>query len=546
MKLTFLHLSDLHFENSKWKDGKLVFDALIKDLEQLRREEGLKPDIILFSGDLVNAGAENADLDALNQKIVIPLLSTTDLPKDKLIVCPGNHDIDREIVRKQPIVQTGLLQTLKDRASCNDFFDSQPRDHAPNFHFARMEAFSRYSARFGEANRINHTAFFESFVIPFEKTKIGIVALNTAWLSTGEPDDRDRGTLIIPERAIDEAIADLSDCSFKVAIFHHPLDYLAEHNRFDCKGLLLKNFNLVCTGHLHRSMPESVRSPIGQSICSEGGALYASRSYHNGYCFITFDLDTRRVDFIHRRWEDSPASKFAEDNGVSDHGRSSFDWGDVKEVQRIRRLIDVNRALKPLLVEQANEHMLSAHTTTNAPKSFEEMYVDIPVRDQSSYESISLHKAAKYLTVNEILQADKPVVLYGGRETGKSTLGYQICLKVCEGASDIVRVPVFADLDVVTKDALAREAKRTLGLAQLQTQYEDLCSSGGFAFVLDNFRVADSRKLNLISAFMARYPKNLYVLISDERIGVIKSHLGPAEFRPHPSLYSPAKATGSS
>src|ERR1700722_10273546 len=115
MKLTFLHLSDLHFDNSKWKDGKLIFDALIKDLEQLRQQEALKPDLILFSGDLVNAGGANADLDALDKKVITPLLSSTELTKDKLILCPGNHDIDREVVRKNAIVQTGLLQTLKNR-----------------------------------------------------------------------------------------------------------------------------------------------------------------------------------------------------------------------------------------------------------------------------------------------------------------------------------------------------------------------------------------------------------------------------------------------
>jgi hypothetical protein len=167
-----------------------------------------------------------------------------------------------------------------------------------------------------------------------------------------------------------------------VAMMHHPLEYLAEHNRFDCKALLQKHFNLICTGHLHQPMPEVVTSPVGQSVRSEAGCLYTNRSYHNGYCFIKFDLTTRKVDFIHRRWEDSPRLAFAEANIVCDKGRTQFYWGNPGEVHRIGQLLDVNKQLRPILTDQANEHMLSEHTNTSEPKLFKEIYVDVHVSDQ--------------------------------------------------------------------------------------------------------------------------------------------------------------------
>lgn len=53
--LTILHLSDLHYDLSKQKDIEIVIKALFSDLEKIR-ETGIKPGLIIFSGDLIHAG----------------------------------------------------------------------------------------------------------------------------------------------------------------------------------------------------------------------------------------------------------------------------------------------------------------------------------------------------------------------------------------------------------------------------------------------------------------------------------------------------------
>lgn len=523
-KLTFLHLSDLHFDESKWKDIRLVTEALLKDLMKMYAAEDLRPDFILFSGDVLNSGAPTAPFAALEEKVIVPLLNATSLTEDNLLLSPGNHDIDRQLVRDEHEIQAGLLGTLKDRASCNAFVNKHIHTDQAHHYFNRLKPFSKFSDRFGQRYRIRRTPFFDTFRVLLEDGFcLGVACLNTAWLASGEPNDVDRGKLIVPERAILDALEDLAGCQLKVAVLHHPLDYLAEHNRFDCRALLQKHFNLVCTGHLHQAMPQLVKSPIGEHVSSEASSLFADRSYYNGYAFITFDPAERRVEFIQRRWEDSPRSEFSEENKLGEHGRSSFQWGDAETVKRARTLLDVNRALKPILADQANEHILSAHTNTNAPKSFSAIYVDVPVAETSYYYGVdSPSEAPKFLSLDEIVQNPQPVVIFGSRESGKTALAYQLCLRICDGLAGLLRVPIFLDAAIIGgKNALAQETRKTLSYAQLQPSYEELSLCGSFVFILDNFRFSDSRQVNLVSQFMTQFPKNAYIFLCDERPGIL-------------------------
>lgn len=56
--ITFLHVSDLHFQAGTEFDRKIVIDALLKDIRKLRAE-GYSFDAVLFTGDLVMAGSAN-------------------------------------------------------------------------------------------------------------------------------------------------------------------------------------------------------------------------------------------------------------------------------------------------------------------------------------------------------------------------------------------------------------------------------------------------------------------------------------------------------
>jgi len=70
---------------------------------------------------------------------------------------------------------------------------------------------------------VNDTPFSTSHVVNVKGLDVGVACLNTAWRTTGEPDDIDYGNLLIGERAIRSCLEDIKNCAVKIAVFHHPL-----------------------------------------------------------------------------------------------------------------------------------------------------------------------------------------------------------------------------------------------------------------------------------------------------------------------------------
>ncbi|MBN1889698.1 MAG: hypothetical protein JW850_17005, partial [Thermoflexales bacterium] len=53
--ITWLHLSDLHFRPSQSYDANIVLKSLLQDVKD-RLQDGLKPDLIVVTGDVAFSG----------------------------------------------------------------------------------------------------------------------------------------------------------------------------------------------------------------------------------------------------------------------------------------------------------------------------------------------------------------------------------------------------------------------------------------------------------------------------------------------------------
>jgi hypothetical protein len=116
MRITFLHLSDLHYR-PKTESSDVVFRRFVEDArEQSRQFDNL---FLVFSGDLVHAGGEQGLYDAL---LSGPgsALDGIGLSRDRRICVPGNHDVAQEIVEKKIPIQQGSLGTIKSEEVFNN------------------------------------------------------------------------------------------------------------------------------------------------------------------------------------------------------------------------------------------------------------------------------------------------------------------------------------------------------------------------------------------------------------------------------------------
>lgn len=81
-KVSFVHLSDLHYSKAWNADIRNVINTLIADLSTLKAEEGIRPSFVIFSGDLVHAGNLNEDFEAAYNLLASPVMKELCLEPD--------------------------------------------------------------------------------------------------------------------------------------------------------------------------------------------------------------------------------------------------------------------------------------------------------------------------------------------------------------------------------------------------------------------------------------------------------------------------------
>ncbi|MFH0981371.1 MAG: metallophosphoesterase [Planctomycetota bacterium] len=92
--LRILHLSDIHFSKSTEWDASPVLVGLCQAVKNLV-ERGLAPDVVAITGDVAFSD-KKTEYDWARKWINEGLLKTLpDLTEDRVLIVPGNHDVDR-------------------------------------------------------------------------------------------------------------------------------------------------------------------------------------------------------------------------------------------------------------------------------------------------------------------------------------------------------------------------------------------------------------------------------------------------------------------
>jgi predicted MPP superfamily phosphohydrolase len=138
--IRILHLSDVHFRVGKGWEADPVTRALARFIKT-EVEEGLTPDLVVFSGDLAFSGkAEEYALarDWLENRLWPAL--PDGLPRDRLFLVPGNHDVDRSKVDFVAEAVQGKLLITADRSKIAEVLaDASQRDVLLRRHAAYMD-----------------------------------------------------------------------------------------------------------------------------------------------------------------------------------------------------------------------------------------------------------------------------------------------------------------------------------------------------------------------------------------------------------------------
>jgi tetratricopeptide (TPR) repeat protein/predicted phosphodiesterase len=299
--LTWLHLSDWHQEETKF-NRNVVCGALIEDIK--KREE-ISPrlrkiDFIVFSGDVANAGQPD-EYKKATEDLFKPVLGACNLGPDRLFIVPGNHDLDQELI---PV---GLLKPLKSNEEVETWW-SDERKRAQLFQ--PFQAFQRF---FTDCTGQALPEYANTCLWEIDGKKIGMLGINSAWMCSRHKDKggkyNDQGYLCIGEPQIYGPLKDLSNSDLKIAVFHHPLDWLAPFDLGRIEVYLKQKCNFILHGHAHKPGVSANKDNFGYYIVIPAGACYnRSKPYDSGYTFsynyVHLDFNTDKGVVFLRRWSD--------------------------------------------------------------------------------------------------------------------------------------------------------------------------------------------------------------------------------------------------
>lgn len=441
--IRILHLSDLHFASKKY-DQKIVLRALADTLE----EHAPQPfDLALFSGDLVNAGSDPKDFASAKLELFDKVIGKFCVAPDRFIVCPGNHDVDRDTVRKEEnrFVEVGLLGTLIDRTSINAFVDSNlPIDSADKLppQLARLTNFYRGSDWFvSSPTRVHTSPFAIAHRFKLQDIAVGVVSFNSAWRATGEPNDLDYGRLIVGERAVDVAATAVEDCTIKIAMYHHPPQWWTQTEQFHTDGRLQAQFDLLLSGHNHRASPEYRDTTLGEAIISQAGCLYQNREWFNGFSTITIRPADAEVDLMLFEYTDH-RRRFVPATRLLERGTKTVPF-PPRSGRDARSLSAILRRVKHQIKVRANAH-ISLVQSESSMSDIDIHFVPPPLSIELEEDFLprSVGIDADETTIDAALSKKESLAIVGRPESGKTSVAHYIAVKTSLGNSDIARLPL--------------------------------------------------------------------------------------------------------
>ena len=433
MPVNVLHLSDLHFgaepvadkvTSTALKQRQNTLDALLESLAAVEPE--WKPHIIVVSGDLAWKGTESDYKEATSW--LKTLLQRFGIGSDKLVMCAGNHDINRRAT-------LGLARSV----STSDADEILKPENIGNF-LLPFSGFSQFCIELNVAplqvgDAPQHYLFGQREVLGLR-----FLILNSAWFCRGD-DDSGKLWLGLPQLEVMNANGLITKPNrydqepVTISLVHHPQDWLTQPDQYgegDRKNTyqyLSDRCHVILSGHVHGKVERPTRV-FNRAFRFTGGASYAGNDYRNNFSILQVDPEERTLR--RRSFEFDPREDVW--NPIIDPEIYSFKSGhnpqpvpfgsraDAVETYNYSRLTEKARDHARAYVEQKSWAIMRSsalpktlHRQVAAHNRAERIAVDL-------HERLHLNTKGNVAPLDEMVSSERPTFLFGDLGSGKSTL----------------------------------------------------------------------------------------------------------------------------
>lgn len=519
--LSILHISDFHFTKRKQRDQGIVVDALVADLKALCIGHR-KPDVIIFTGDLVQAAGIDLHDDAYDF-VIDPVSKVTGCADERIFLVPGNHDLSwaglEDFSSEHKLWREAATQR-DGTAKLNSWYEAGDFKPAIDRKFKNYNDLDTYLRAENKSSR----KFKSDFVTidHIHALNIDIVVINTAAFSAGgnKSFDADERLLAIPEYALLDIEKCLAKDSYRIFAAHHPYAMMNEPTARLLENVINKNAHIHLFGHMHDPQPKSVSGLSGHVISDQAGAIFTARqNSYIGYSHITVDRSNGFAEVNLRSYFDDRKAFDAAIDIISD-GKWYSSSDARQHFRKIATPVDEKFLRSHLsgsaLASLREEQQLAGgeadiHERFVAPPLLR-TFVQTPAGEQGRAEIESP------VPFTELLEGDENVILYGVSEYGRTTVLRELRLRLLSDADSLSlpRVPALLDFADIKNNlsAMLRLAKSRASDLPPEHDFESMLKLGHACVMIDDVSFADKRRMAILREFVTTFPKARYIYSS--------------------------------
>lgn len=474
--MRILHISDLHY-----CEDNLICEKVVSSIIDSIKREQISLDCALFTGDLVYYGNRVGDYDKAKSALFDRLITELGIAKENIIFCEGNHDIDRDKI--YPTAENSFATLYDNNDALNRLYNEKDQvfkdSLLPSSNFASFEKQYYSGSLYSE-----QTPLYSIHFRTFNDETYGFVCMNSAWLSAlDKKGNKDRGNLLYPTDALKEAISKVKRIKCRrVLLVHHPLHFLKEYNATEIENMVFNNFDLMFSGHVHKSYSNSGHDGAN--------GLYA----HVAKASLSHDESSQGCSIISLKDFEDNEVVVKELTYIPDSGECHIGSPIVHTIpsgeDKIKAIKFRNTIAERCQQELESAHKLLLLDDDGASTEFLSLFAFPQLRTRSD-DAIGGQEVSDVLNAEDLITNQGNYLFLGRDKCGKTSLLKWIQISFLKGYSRYRVVPFYVNCKElegrVADSGFCIEDEIRAYFNVNKSKAKELLASGSFVILLDNY-----------------------------------------------------------
>ncbi|MFZ2537412.1 MAG: metallophosphoesterase, partial [Oscillospiraceae bacterium] len=513
-----LHISDLHVSQIPTIGMveyrlKQLLDSLLNDLDQFP-----EIDLILITGDITYSGVDE-EYEIFDRHLLSPLLTKLNLDFSRVVITPGNHDLNRKDWKESELTVRDNLYSKIDQVRIEKIKQEIINDGVCK----RLEAFNRFRDKVDELEQKIKILINPLFAV-YEIDGIGIGCINSSWLAY----ESDREKLIIGEWQIKEILRKLKIYQQKILVLHHPLDWLHPDDRRVVSDLIHQSgVKCVFYGHMHDfSMLRESQFAENSILKMQAGKFDVSKDDgFGGYSIIKL-LENNKFEngkVIFRKYG-YKSEKFIPWTERSKNGEFDYSLEDSEPFNTAA----FAEVCEELIKEIDYDLICNTGLPQDQQRKLSEIFVQpvLAIDDESLMtESYDANKQGdesnRVVTLKNIFLSSASYVILGAENSGKTSLAKRLLLNYLTEQSheNVNSIVYYLDIKKSNFNSVNQIKNQLISFytehdsaRQLTSKLEKKLAGEGAVIVFDSLDLLDRNKIKLLKNFVIEHKSAKFVM----------------------------------